>query len=438
MENTQQNGLVEIDFKGLFTTTLKVILFAVILVGGSAHFLVEFSVAKFELVFVTLFIFNKVTKTTIFAQKEALTTLDKTLFILLIMIISVSTLTNNYLQPESVKLTVVTFNLIFSMLHVTFLFCAISSCISLKIRFTDYVQILPYTVSFLCLFFIIMQTTEYPSRLYEGHANQGVPFFANARYLGYLVTASSSLLAIDILRTDINLRKSLFISLLFITNLGLLVWLGGRGALVAFTFAVVLYLAYLTFLGQLKIHRLGLLLVLVITSFYLAYICSIFYWNGPYSFLRSLLIDSQGTDFNINELSSNRIAIWSQTLVAIFDKPWIGYGPEGYRFHPDHVFGLQPHNVFLQLLVGYGVLGTSIFIYFYVKALTIAIKQVLQQVNQFMLDSRAALMIIISLSIHGLVDGTFYHSQPLFLLIISFSAIISVHIRNNQFSKDPK
>ena len=250
MDKSQQHNLVNIDFSEVFATTLKATLFAVILVGGSAHFLVEFSVAKFELVFVTLFIFNKVTQTTDFEQRKILSSLDKKLLMMLFLVISVSTLTNNYLEPESIKITVVVFSIIFSILHIAFLLCLISTCTSLKIKFVDYSQILPYTLSSLCLFFIFMQTTGYPSSLYEGHASQGVPFFANARYLGYLVTASSSMLVIDVLRTDITLRKSLFVCLLFITNLGLLVWLGGRGSVVAFTFTVVLYLAYLTFLGQ--------------------------------------------------------------------------------------------------------------------------------------------------------------------------------------------
>lgn len=390
----------------------------------------EFSVAKIELVFISLYLFNKVIKTIDFKQRKSLSTLDKYLLIILIISISISTITNNYLAPEQVKLTVVSFSIIFSLLHIVFLFCLIGVCTSLRIKLTDYSQILSYTISFLCLLFIFMQTTEYPSRLYEGHANQGVPFFSNARYLGYLVTASSSMLVIDVLRTDMTLRKYLFVCLLFITNLGMLVWLGGRGSLVAFTTTVLLYLAYLTLLGQLQLQRLCLLLALVITSFYLAYICSVFYWNGPYSFLRSMLTDSQETPFSINKLTSNRIAIWTQAIEAIAENPWFGFGAEGYRFHPLHIFGLQPHNVFLQLLVSYGTLGTSIFIYFYVKAVSIAIKQVLQQANQFMLDSRTALIVIVSLSIHGLVDGTFYHSQPLFLLILSFATVLTVNIRN--------
>ena len=288
----------------------------------------------------------------------------------------------------------------------------------------------------LALIYVFMHTTGIPSILYGNPS--ALPFSSNIRYLGYLVTASSMLCIIMLLQQEIERFKLIIWALLFVSNFALLIWLGGRGSLVALATSLFIYLGYFVVTAQLKVSKLVLLILLIIIAFYLAYFCTIFSWNGPLNLVRSLSPDTTQTSIDFNKLSSNRIAIWSQTLVAIFDKPWIGYGPEGYRFHPDHVFGLQPHNVFLQLLVGYGVLGTSIFIYFYVKALTIAIKQVLQQANQFMLDSRAALMIIISLSIHGLVDGTFYHSQPLFLLIISFSAIISVHIRNNQFSKDPK
>ncbi|MCL1060057.1 O-antigen ligase family protein [Shewanella gelidimarina] len=286
----------------------------------------------------------------------------------------------------------------------------------------------------LAFLYIFMQITGYPSVLYG--STTSVPFSTNIRYLGYLVTASTAVVMVSLLQTKIINHKLVGVSVLFTINLGLLVWLGGRGSLISLFSTTLIYISYLAFLGQLQKNRLILLLLLTLVSFYFAYICNIFDWNGPLSLIRSSTSPADDAGIDLNRLSSNRIAIWTQTLEAIKDKPWLGYGPEGYRFHPEHIFGLQPHNAILQLLIGYGLFGTLIIIHFYIKIIILAVKQVLDIKNKDIIESRLALTIIISLSIHSLVDGTFYHSQPLYLIIISIGALFVIESEGHSINKD--
>lgn len=416
--------------RAVFITYLKVMLFAIILIGGSYPFVVDYTIAKFELLFIVLFFSYRLLNQTANTPPPNLLTLsmfDKTSLLALVLLIATTTALNNDINNTPLKNVVVTYNLLFTTVHLCFIYCLLKVFLSLKIQLTDFIYWLPITIMLLALSYVFMHTTGIPFPLKEVSPYPQVPLSSNIRYLGYLVTASSMLCIIMFLQQEIERFKLSLWALLFVSNLALLIWLGGRGSLVALAASAFIYLSYFVVTAQLKASRLIILILLIIIAFYLAYFCTVFSWNGPLSFFRSVNSDTALASIDINKLSSNRIAIWTQTLAAISDNPWIGLGPEGYRFHPDHVFGLQPHNVLLQLLVGYGLFATLIMLYFYSKTVFIAIMQLFNRNNGTLLDGKIALMIIISLSIHGLVDGTFYHSQPLFLLIIAFVSIMTIH-----------
>lgn len=414
--------------RAVFITYLKVMLFAIILIGGSYPFVVDYTVAKFELLFIVLFFSYRLLNQTANTAPSNLLTLsmfDKTSLLALVLLIATTTALNNDVNNTPLKNVVVTYNLLFTTVHLCFIYCLLKVFLSLKIQLTDFIYWLPITIMLLALSYVFMHTTGIPSILYGKPSS--VPFSSNIRYLGYLVTASSMLCIIMLLQQEIERFKLSLWALLFVSNLTLLIWLGGRGSLVALAGSAFIYLSYFVVTAQLKASRLVILILLIIIAFYLAYFCTVFSWNGPQSFFRSVNSDTALASIDINKLSSNRIAIWTQTLAAISDNPWIGLGPEGYRFHPDHVFGLQPHNVLLQLLVGYGLFATLIMLYFYSKTVFIGIMQLFTRNNGSLLNNKIALMILTSLSIHGLVDGTFYHSQPLFLSIIAFVSIMAIH-----------
>jgi O-antigen ligase len=131
-----------------------------------------------------------------------------------------------------------------------------------------------------------------------------------------------------------------------------------------------------------------------------------------------------------------RIVIWSQCIEAIKESPFFGYGPEGYQFHPDNSYGIQPHNVIFQFLMSYGFIGTSIILSLYLIVMSSGINKIINKKNKsydiINIDNlRVSLLIIVGFSIFGLVDGTFYHAQSLYIICIAFSVLISNYINTN-------
>lgn len=72
-------------------------------------------------------------------------------------------------------------------------------------------------------------------------------------------------------------------------------------------------------------------------------------WLFP--FIRTFASDDLG------ELTSGRTRVW-QVATRIFDSPWYGQGADTYLFIRPRQFGDQPHNVLIQWMLDFGLLGT--------------------------------------------------------------------------------
>lgn len=65
---------------------------------------------------------------------------------------------------------------------------------------------------------------------------------------------------------------------------------------------------------------------------------------------------SLGAD-SLQSFTSNRSVFWAQAWARACEAPWLGYGPDAYRFLEPKLEGAQPHNVFLQWLLDLGAIG---------------------------------------------------------------------------------
>lgn len=123
-----------------------------------------------------------------------------------------------------------------------------------------------------------------------------------------------------------------------------------------------------------------------------------------------------------NLFSSGRLDIWRLSIAETMESPWIGLGPEGYRFIPNNSGRVQPHNLFIQVFLEWGLLGGGTFLlllgYGLIKSMAIVLRSRGSSAN----SSLIAFMVIVTLTLHSLTDGTYYHAQPLFLLALGFSA----------------
>lgn len=123
---------------------------------------------------------------------------------------------------------------------------------------------------------------------------------------------------------------------------------------------------------------------------------------------------------------NTRIDIWKAALEALWDTPLFGRGPLTYN-HINIAYGGPPtqhaHNVFLDPLLSFGVVGVGILIgYFWENG-----KEVWHLYSQ-KLNIRLfslILVFIITVIIHGLLDFTIFWVQTsqIFFLVLSASSI---------------
>jgi len=247
-----------------------------------------------------------------------------------------------------------------------------------------------------------------------------VPFFSNIRHLGYHAVGALIYSAYPLLSLKFSPKRIIIVFFSLSFCWAFLFWSGGRGALLAAIcgFAAIIYLMD-------KQHRSKLLGVVFITalvglwasSYYDVSTRSLGFFNA---FERSISRTS------INGFTSGRIHIWLTTLSALKDKIWFGLGPEGflYYFAPNWNIA-HPHNVFVQILAEWGIVGTIVFIILLFKLFCEALKNIKRENNKERKPARLAAMGVISAyTIGGLVDGTYYFALPLMILSVSFSIVL--------------
>lgn len=248
------------------------------------------------------------------------------------------------------------------------------------------------------------------------------PFTGHARHAGYnmMVAVLAGIFLVADRQLSVIQRSWAWLGLLLV--LSCLVWLGGRGSMLS----VVLGLLFVLLLSR-RSYRTSLssgiaLFVVLIVAVLLAHQHSVFGFNGLFNSInRSVEAES------VNRLSSGRLTIWAYSLDAIQGHWLLGLGPQGYLFMPERSFHrtAMPHNMIVQFLVEWGVLGTTIFLCLLGRLFWVGLKA-LRKSGCLDAISVSAAAIATSLTLHGLTDGTYYHGKPGFYLALSFGLWIAV------------
>ncbi len=240
------------------------------------------------------------------------------------------------------------------------------------------------------------------------------PGYSHIRHAGYHVEVASVFCLYFLLKSSSKLAAFwpavLCLSVLWAFNF----WMGGRGAMIATFLASLCLIAMAKYKG-LGVARLssGFFLSLMI-GVVLAESAAVMDWNGLLNAsMRSLDADSA------NALTTGRTDIW-MTGVSALEGHWLlGLGTNSYRFLPNHIYGSHPHNLIIQMLLDYGVVGflamTLLLTGFFVKG---AVKNIQDScVSEISLVSGA---LIVCLVLAAMIDGTFYHTQPTTFLVFAF------------------
>lgn len=271
-------------------------------------------------------------------------------------------------------------------------------------------------VFLLFLSFIVTRSGYGDEALYFLHP----PFFRHIRHANYELLA---LVALLLLAVDVKAIKFSVISLVLLPLFGFFVaWSGGRGGALAL---LVLFVLLALFRHELRssLFRVAAALLAGCIIAFILHKGAILYAPG---LDRSASFDvSQGFD----SVSSGRLGIWKGSLtywVESWSTLLFGRGPDAFVnfginrvVYPDGYL-VQPHNMVVQWLLDFGLLGLLLS----VAVLARALRPSAQSPHQKSVSQQhpaAALLILVYL-VFSLSDGLLHHAAPLsvFMLILAF------------------
>lgn len=265
--------------------------------------------------------------------------------------------------------------------------------------------------------------------------NAGRPDFAwtrfgvavtNIRHFGYLSLGLTGIAA-GLWLTVPKGRQEVLPAALFFVGAFMIMWAGGRGAFIALLvqMGVLLVLAP----AGLRLAMGARLLATIVIATLLAGI----YVPAPnFGPLRIFLRLDAGA-MPGEEYTSGRADIWRQTAAAIPQHPWFGYGEAQFRkVIPASLDVLNhPHNLFLQLLMQWGVIGTG---------LLVAILARLGWQTRRLFKSPTAqtypcVAVIAGLLAVSMVDGPFFYALPTVLFLLAFAILVAEAGKAGTFRK---
>lgn len=238
----------------------------------------------------------------------------------------------------------------------------------------------------------------------------------NVRHLGYISLTLTGISA-GLWMTARRGRAELLPATLFFVGAFLLMWSGGRGAFVA----LLIQLGFLLIIAPTERRiRLG---VCFAAALVIATVLAGIYVPGS-SFGPSnifLRIDPVAT--SSERYLSGRGEVWRQTVALIPQQLWFGYGEAQFRWlvpaangHYNH-----PHNLALQLMMQWGVVGTFLFAAIMVRLgwKTLPLFKAPTALTYPCLAVMTGLLAV------SMVDGPFFYPLPTVLFLLALATLIA-------------
>lgn len=257
---------------------------------------------------------------------------------------------------------------------------------------------------------------------------QGTPMFNNIRHLGYLQTLILPFLLLPLLSE----QKSKYIVIFSLLSIfwASVFWSGTRSTFI--TSLLISAFICLYFKNERKN-----LSILFISSLIVGLLIALQFKTNSASMdpLRLFFLSSDiSEDVSVNSLSSGRLDIWIKLFSETMSRsPWLGLGanPYAYIYPMINSSVSQAHNTFIQMLSATGLIGVSLLavIFFYTLKIWITSKA-----NLLTMLARIS---IIGVCFNSLMDGHFYHTFSLVLVMITLA--LSFHSQpDNQNRKSLK
>lgn len=123
----------------------------------------------------------------------------------------------------------------------------------------------------------------------------------------------------------------------------------------------------------------------------------------------------------LDEASSGRIAMWLDTLRAIGERPWFGYGEGQFRLVVSQSQGVynHPHNSLLQIALQWGGVGLACAL-----AIAGSIAWRICSVARRDPELTPALLVAAALAVFSLYEGTLFHPYPIMMLALAIAFLL--------------
>lgn len=243
------------------------------------------------------------------------------------------------------------------------------------------------------------------------------PLNTHIRHTGYQVAAGVSALMVFFLAGGRVLVSRGPLLLLMIVLCAFLLWMGGRGSIFSVLAAFLLLAAALCVKGVRSRDLWLAFSVSIAAGLVLSEWLAVFDWNG----VLDLVARTAGAK-DLNQMGTGRLGLWLTSWESVKDHLLFGLGPQGYLLMPNRIFGIQPHSFLVQFLVEWGLVGGLLFsallVYAFYRGFLTHIVQAKGDVD---IAALSAGTMIVALTVHGLVDGTYYHPQPSLYLALGFA-----------------
>ncbi|WP_443191477.1 O-antigen ligase family protein [Pseudomonas indica] len=246
------------------------------------------------------------------------------------------------------------------------------------------------------------------------------PLYQHIRHLGYFLCVGLVVSAWAVISSTDG-RYRILSWLVYLLAGSMLLWSGGRGAFLASIGGGV------TLMGMSTPWRAGRVWAWLLIGMLLAFVLSaLFAVEHPGLGWLSALVRSESAD-SLNRLSSSRLWIWTHLLDYILQRPWFGWGGDGFRLVWNFGKISQAHNGLIQLLLEWGVVGTLL--------IGIPLGWLLIEGGRAYLGARSGSLekegialgmgIVVSLLMLSMVDGVLYYGSPSAFLALGFALLVS-------------
>lgn len=223
-------------------------------------------------------------------------------------------------------------------------------------------------------------------------------------------------------------NKIIFYIALFLV-IFLTIWSAARGAIVGYL-PVLLFIAFSEKVNDAR-KQIMTILILVIFSFVIIFQTNIDYLINNTVQYSGIVTDADTFIKHSDTFSAGRVTIWKNSIHKVLDSGWLavlsGLGPDAFKLSKLSSFAIQPHSLYIQVFLEFGVIGVVAFaIVFFeiVKLCVIYLRKGSDIFTQFLAAG------ILGTLVFSSVDGLFYHAMPIMTIIVMI-AIVSIQSKVN-------